>query len=110
MGWPLPVLEQKQMWWDWDDPALKGPEPDPRLQLLPLGLIVNPLIVGSSLFVLLAGAWVLLVGMRRMRWRAEARCTNCGYPIRTPSTRCAECGHLLATPTGHPFSRPSGTN
>ncbi|MEZ6318245.1 MAG: hypothetical protein R3B49_05735, partial [Phycisphaerales bacterium] len=21
-GWPLGVLEQKQMWWDWDDPAL----------------------------------------------------------------------------------------
>jgi len=25
LGWPLPVIEIKQMWWDWNDPALGNP-------------------------------------------------------------------------------------
>jgi hypothetical protein len=98
-GWPLPVIEQKQMWWDWNNPALTGPEPDPRPAVLVSGLILNPLLVGTAAFCLLhAGpSWVLL--RRRARLLDLGRCLGCGYLIRTESARCPECGRPVAPGT-----------
>lgn len=92
LGWPLPVLEKKQMWWDWNDPALKGPESDPRTSVRIEGLILNPLILGGGAFVILRGRWLLVTLLRRARRRRGHCCMSCGYPIRTPSPRCSECG------------------
>ena len=54
LGWPYPVIEVKQMWWDWNNPKLAGPETDPAPSLKLQGLILNPLIVGGA-------AWGALV-------------------------------------------------
>src|SRR5690606_37483618 len=44
-GFPLPIVERVQYWWDWNDPALKGPEATPAMRLLWPGLVLNPLII-----------------------------------------------------------------
>lgn len=91
LGWPLPVIEIKMMWWDWDDPALKGPEPDPRPGLMPLGVLVNPLLVGVPVwFIVCALPVVFAVGRRRVRAR-RGRCAWCGYEIEQQHV-CPECG------------------
>jgi hypothetical protein len=54
LGWPLPVIELKQMWWNWNDPTLNGPEPDPAPTLMPAGLLINPLLLGG-------GVWLVTV-------------------------------------------------
>jgi hypothetical protein len=96
LGWPLPVIEIKQMWWDWNDPALGdpangGPEPDPRPGLLPLGLVLNPLLVGLPLWLLFFGlpmAWVVVRRVRRLR---RGACLWCGYDL-VGLKACPECG------------------
>lgn len=98
LGWPLPVLEKKQMWWDWNDPALKGPESDPRMSVRLEGLILNPLILGGGAFLILRGRWLLVTLIRRADRRRGYRCMSCGYPIRTPSLRCSECGRPVTPP------------
>lgn len=95
MGWPFPVIEIKQMWWDWDDPALKGPENDPRPTLVIAGLILNPLLLGTGAFVVL-DLPLFVTFARRRRRRARGECMHCGYPIRTPSPICPECGNAVA--------------
>ncbi len=65
LGWPFPVIEIKQMWWNWDDPALQGPEPDPRPTLMPLGLVVNPLLVVTPVWFLLFLLPLALIMARR---------------------------------------------
>src|SRR5688572_15256120 len=95
-GWPLPVIEIKQMWWNWNDPALKGPENDPRPSLMLGGLLLNPLILGGSAWLALALPWLIFTMIRRSsRWR-NRRCMACGYPVGTSPT-CTECGASLKT-------------
>ena len=91
LGWPLPAVELKQMWWDWDDPALEGPEPDPRPQLVPLGVVANPLLVGVPLWVLLFGLPYLIVLARRIVRARRGRCAWCGFEM-GDSELCPECG------------------
>jgi len=97
-GWPLPAIERKQMWWDWDDPALQTVEntaSSPGVLVRPLGLLVNALVVGG-------GPWLILIGLPlgvlivcRLIVRANramhARCLACGYEIGDMAT-CPECG------------------
>lgn len=91
LGWPLPVLEIKQMWWDWNNPALQGPESDPRPHLIPLGLVANPVIVGVPLWLAMVVVPIGLVVIRRI-WRARGgRCAWCGYEL-TGVAVCPECG------------------
>lgn len=91
MGWPLPVLEIKQMWWDWNDPALQGPEPDPRPHLVPLGLVANPVLVGLPLWTVLIALPIGLVFVRRVRRARRGRCAWCGYEL-LGAELCPECG------------------
>ncbi len=91
LGWPLPVIEVKQMWWDWSDPRLEGPESDPAPGLLPLGLVMNPLIVGLPVW-LLVGVLPVTAALGRRGLRARrGLCPWCGYAIEALST-CPECG------------------
>jgi hypothetical protein len=90
-GWPLPTLEKVQCWWDWNDPALKGPEPDPPLHVKWSGLILNPLILGGGLYLLLvAPVAAFLLGRRVARKRAN-QCVHCAYPLGAWDY-CPECG------------------
>jgi hypothetical protein len=90
-GWPLPVLEDKQMWWDWSDPTLGRAEPNPAISLRWSGVLLNPLLLGGGAFVLLAGAPAVVVIVRRGLRRRGKRCTECGYPSGV-SAVCTECG------------------
>ncbi|RMF77559.1 MAG: hypothetical protein D6744_11205 [Planctomycetota bacterium] len=98
-GWPLPVLEDKKMWWDWSDPTLKGPEPDPALRVVPSGLILNPIIVGVGLYLILTLPRDVFVFFRARRRRKRGRCIGCGYSLTgNTSGRCPECGRPIAAP------------
>ena len=90
-GWPLPVLHRVQMWWDWEDPALKGPESDPAMALYWPGLVLNPLIVGGGVWALVIAPWALYFEMQRAKWRRSGRCLRCGYPTGVGPV-CTECG------------------
>jgi hypothetical protein len=92
LGWPFPVIEQKQMWWDWDDPKLNGPEPDPALSLRLQGLILNPLILGGGTWLILIAPWLIAIRLWRHR---RNRCMACGYPIGA-SPVCTECGGAVS--------------
>lgn len=100
LGWPLGVVEHKQMWWNWDDPTLEGPEPNPAPTLRPLGLVVNPLLVGGVAFACLFGPRIAFVVVRRVLRLSRRQCANCGYAIRTKSPICPECGAKLRRPDG----------
>lgn len=91
LGWPLPVIEIKQMWWDWDDPSLKGPEPDPRPSLVPLGLVANPVLVGLPVWLLLVVAPLMLILTRRVYRARGGDCAWCGY-AEVGDGVCPECG------------------
>lgn len=101
-GWPLPVLEQKRMWWDWDDPALSdatGTDSDPPMRLMPAGLILNPIIVGGGSYALLVAIFLACVIRRRYRRMRRGLCLDCGYDLRglqvgseSQPTICPECG------------------
>jgi hypothetical protein len=90
-GWPLRVIERKQMWWDWGDPQLEGPVPDPAPGILYGRLVLDTVILGVGLWLVVfvpLGVWV--VG-RRVSWTLGGRCTFCGYDM-TGVGRCPECG------------------
>lgn len=91
LGWPLPVIEIKQMWWDWNDPALQGPESDPAPRLMARGVVGNPLIVGVPLWLVFV---VLPLGARLHERRKRASrndCVWCGYEAGGLAV-CPECG------------------
>ncbi|MFI4897854.1 MAG: hypothetical protein ACIARR_08515 [Phycisphaerales bacterium JB059] len=104
LGWPLPVIEHKQMWWDWDNAALSGPESDPAPRLLLRGMIGNPLMVGTLVFVLACLVPFSLIVMRRL-WRARGGdCPWCGYTLGDGSL-CPECGRESTRSAGPPTGR-----
>jgi hypothetical protein len=90
-GLPLPVYEQVQMWWDWDDPALQGPEPDPPVRLVWTGVVLNPVIVGVPVWLSTVGVWLLWTTVKRARRALAGRCVFCGYPVGIGPV-CTECG------------------
>jgi hypothetical protein len=106
-GWPLRCIAHVQYRWVWHDPALQIPHAqeraDPGLVLRPVGLVLNPIIVGGGLWLLLFGVpigWRRLRGRRR---RKQGACPACGYDLRgATSTLCPECG------AAHP-SAPAGS-
>lgn len=81
LGWPLPVLEVKQMNWDWTNPALKGPEPDPRPQLVPLGLTLNPLILGLPIWLVFFVLPLLNRIYLRVLSQRRSECVWCGHRL-----------------------------
>ncbi len=98
MGWPLPALERVQMWWPWDDPAwTTSAYSDPPLRLAWPGALLNPLLIGTALWIV----FVLPVqGFCAVRRRLRARyacCRHCGYPCGTNDV-CSECGKPFAEP------------
>lgn len=71
-GWPLPVLEHKRLWWDWDDPALNGPKHQKPTHLRYLGLILNPIIIGGGSYLLILSPFVaFVIGRRFERLRLD---------------------------------------
>lgn len=102
-GWPLPTLERVECWWNWNDLALKGPEPDPPLHLYWPGLVLNPLMIGSGLYVLLVVPIAAFTLGRRAARRHARPCPYCAYPLGAHDF-CPECGRPVprlttATPT-----------
>lgn len=99
IGWPLPVLEQVQMWWPWDDPkwATKS-ESDPALHLVWSGVVLNPLIFGITLWLVFVLPFNVYFTIRRRLRIAKNVCIKCAYP-RGTSDRCSECGHTFTPPS-----------
>ena len=93
-GWPLPVIEHKEMWWDWNNLALAGHVPDPTPRLLSAGLVLNPVMVGTGASAILLAPWLVWVLVRRTRRRSRDECARCGYPIGV-SPVCTECGQVV---------------
>jgi hypothetical protein len=91
LGWPWPVIEVKQMWWDFNDPTLAGPQSDPPPSLMIAGLLFNPIALGVATWSVLVLPWLMLVSTRRALRHRKARCLDCAYPIGTSSI-CTECG------------------
>lgn len=94
MGWPLAVIEEKQMWWDWDNPKLAGPESDPAPSLMLGGLFFNPLILGGGAWCILILPWFLGAITIRTQRKRKHRCMACGYPVGA-SAVCTECGSTM---------------
>lgn len=97
LGWPLPVIEVKQMWWDWNDPALAGPESDAAPSLMIGGLLLNPLILGGGAWLIFIMPWIAAIIATRAYRKRRNRCLDCGYPNRSGSERCTECGGVLSS-------------
>jgi len=96
LGWPMPVIELKQMWWDWDDPALQGPEPDPRPMLIPMGLVANPILVGVPVWLILCASPILFLCVRRFLRAHKGLCAWCGFEVEDQPL-CPECGRATKT-------------
>lgn len=91
LGWPLPAIEVKQMWWDWGDPQLDGPESNPAPALVPLGVVVNPLLVGVPIWLLVCVLPYLALLTRRAVRARRGHCPWCGFDARDLAV-CPECG------------------
>ena len=96
-GWPLRCVAKVQYWWPWDDPAWSmvnaSTVSDPGLVLRPIGLVLNPILVGGGLWVLLFGVPLALGRVRRWRRARRGACRGCGYDLRGSTVgRCPECG------------------
>ncbi|MEZ6164845.1 MAG: hypothetical protein R3B67_10460 [Phycisphaerales bacterium] len=94
LGWPTAVIEIKQMWWNWGDPSLNGPESDPRPQLVPLGLVLNPVLVGGGAWVLLGLLPLAVRVTRRVVRIRRGRCPWCGFDASGLEV-CPECGRVF---------------
>ena len=94
IGWPLPVYEQLQMWWEWSNPEWQtDAQSDPALRLHWRGVLLNPLIFGGGLWLLLIAPLVAHVMIRKTIRRRRGRCLRCGYDLRGDFERgCSECG------------------
>ena len=93
LGWPLPAIEVKQMWWDWGNPQLSGPESNPAPTLVPLSVVVNPILVGVLLW---GGCFLLPCGLMVLRRAMRARrghCVWCGFDASELAV-CPECGRV----------------
>ncbi len=98
IGWPLPVYEQVQMWWPWNDPAWQTTEQsDPALRLYWPGVILNPIIVGGGAWLILVVPFFAVPAIRRQITtrirRKRGHCPKCGYDLRGElDAGCPECG------------------
>jgi hypothetical protein len=92
-GWPMPLVQHSQRWWDWDDASLVPAGKDRRalagryLEVLWVGMLVPPIVLASVVVGAFAVPGVLVRRFRRRR----SRCESCGYPIGA-SAVCTECG------------------
>lgn len=95
-GWPYQVVEEKYLFWDFNDPALQGPETAPAASIQTKGFLLNSALLGTLAWVLVVMPWILVkIAIRYLRRRSN-RCTACGYPIGV-STVCTECGAPFGT-------------
>ncbi len=90
-----------------DDPALEGPEPDPAAALLATGLMGNPLLVGTAVFIPPVLAPFVMVVLRRAMRSRRGDCPWCGYDIHDLDC-CPECGNEAIRSADQPTgtSRP----
>ena len=79
------------MWWAWEDPALDGPESDPRPMLIPMGVVFNPLIIGIPAWLVLCVPPVLVRAAIRVVRGQRGVCAWCGYEVQSLEI-CPECG------------------
>ena len=106
MGWPLPALQRVQMWWPWDDPNWQSnAESDPALQLVWTGVVLNPLLLGVTLWLVLVLPFVVFINVRRRLRIAHNCCPKCAYSCGS-SQRCSECGYELRPPPTETAPKP----
>lgn len=91
LGWPLPVVEFKEMNWNQIDESLKGPESHPRPHVIPLGLILNPFIVGVSMWLVISLVPLIIKVRIRSTNQRRGLCVWCGYELNNLNS-CPECG------------------
>lgn len=91
-GWPLPVLVQQSLGWDASNPAFPGRSGDVPLRLMPLGLILNPIIIGGGGYLLLIAAPLAFVLGRRLERRRQGLCVYCAFDINDIENNiCPKC-------------------
>lgn len=95
-GWPLPVLEKKRFSVDRTNPAFSSPDTEPPLRVMPLGFILNSIIIGAGPFVLLAVIFMAYVLGRRFERLRHGLCPNCGCK-RAELDAVASCPHCKKT-------------
>jgi hypothetical protein len=94
LGWPWPVIEQKQMWWKDNIWQLRDVQSDPTPSLKLEGLILNPIVVGIAVWIVVLLPWLLANAIHRKIRRRRGKCLDCGYPVGTSSI-CTECGERV---------------
>jgi len=94
IGWPLPVYEQVQMWWPWNDPTWQTTEQhDPALGVCWSGALLNPIIVGGAAWLVLVMPIFVGVSLRKQLRTLRGHCIKCGYDLRGDlEAGCPECG------------------
>jgi len=94
IGWPLPVYEQVQMWWPWNDVTRQtDAQPDPALRLYWPGVLLNPIIIGGAAWLVLVAPFFAMRSIRTRVRRRHGRCPRCGYDLRGDfAGGCPECG------------------
>ena len=90
-GWPLPVLETKVMWWDWNDQSLQGYEASPPTKVLYGNLVLNAILIGICVWLIVTMPSFFIVFSKRRFWARRGRCVFCGYDIKDLE-KCPECG------------------
>jgi hypothetical protein len=94
-GWPFPVIERKQMWWDWNDPNLKGPESAPRFKILWGWLALSVVVFAGGLWLIVfapLALWTLMIRFERV---LRGQCAICGSD-RMGCDKCPECRWQLS--------------
>ncbi|MCH7849278.1 MAG: hypothetical protein IIB53_13045 [Planctomycetes bacterium] len=94
-GWPFAAVQERQLWWPWDDPKWSTNVPhSPGVQLRWSGVVLNPILYGLAVWLVFYVPFVASRAIRGAYRRRKGRCVNCGYPTGV-SVKCTECGHVL---------------
>ncbi len=94
-GWPFAAVQERLLWWPWDDPKWSTNVPhSPGVQLRWSGVVLNPVFYGLAVWLVFYVPFVASQAIRGAYRRRKGRCVNCGYPTGV-SVACTECGHVL---------------
>jgi hypothetical protein len=74
-GWPWPVLERKDMAWEWSDPTMSGVESSPAPSVLYGGLLMNSIVLGGGAWLVFAVLGLCAITRRCKREKTPERAT-----------------------------------